>query len=788
MSEDDGTRKWQRISQPADPLQALRAALRVIRVRPNDDEARRRLRAIATEHALLDELAMLLKEEASSAPRPDVAAAFFEELADVYENLDQPLEMIAAVEAVVAHAPDNPNHHDRLAWLYRRAEAWIKAAESFERVGALATDERGRAALRAAGKLYRDHGKVERAAKVYRAIVERRPGDGEAWRALDEILTGLGRWREVAEVRGERAARAASGVDKAALLRSQARALEQAGDQAGASRVVAQASQHAPENVSGLVDYAEVLARGGQGREAAAILVTRIDEAIERGAPTEDVAALRMRLFEILEDSCQDRAGAAMVLADLLAAAPEYLPALERITATAARDPDRKVHAAALLRYAAALPDNVDRSAAVIEAARRFREAGDHRAAIQTFEDVLEVAFDREDVRRELEETRTALAVQRAADESQAGNTASADRRLRGILTSQRHNLDANLALAEILVATRRLDEAADHLRTTLGSAPEDTPPTRLAPLVHRYAMVMAALGEDDESHQLLHEAHRLDRRAIDIQLALGESCFARRLWRQASLHLGALADHPDAGRHAHAVALGLVHAAQAEVRALRPANAPRHHEAAVRIDPACGPAWHALAEAAMERGDVVRAAECLEREATATTEPRDRLRLYDALGDMALDVLGDPARAERCWSQVTGDAGVLEKLLAIQRKRGASGERGVTCEALAELVTDERRRKDLLEEAAQAHASSGDLVRARAVVERLIARHARDVDAVACASAIAIAAGDHRRAAGWLRPALAAWDKAGDAGNGDPRRADLWRRLGDADRALGAE
>src|SRR5690606_17106443 len=106
----------------------------------------------------------------------------------------------------------------------RRAGATVKAAEAFEQVARLAKDDRARAALRAAGKLYREAGRIEQAIAAYRAIVERRPSDLEAWRALDELLSELGRWREVAEVRGELAERA-TGVDKAVLLRAQARAL-----------------------------------------------------------------------------------------------------------------------------------------------------------------------------------------------------------------------------------------------------------------------------------------------------------------------------------------------------------------------------------------------------------------------------------------------------------------------------------------------------------------------------------------------------------------------------------
>ncbi|MBL9018440.1 MAG: hypothetical protein JNL83_29910 [Myxococcales bacterium] len=790
MAEDDRTRRWgklERYDTASDTIQVLRVSIAEVRSAPRDPEARRRLRAIAAEHGLWDQLAVLLGDEARAATNhPERAAAFYEELADVHENLDQPLETIAAMEKVVALDPHNVDRLDRLAWLYRRAGASLRAAETFERVGELAHDDRARAALRAAGKLYRESGRLDRAAAHYELIVARRPGDAEAWRALDDLLSALGRWHELAEVRGARAARAESGVEKAALLRSQARALEQAGAQQEAAAAVAQAAQHAPDNLSGMVDYAEVLARSGQGREAADILRARVTDAIERGVPRDDVAALRLRLAGILED-IGDRPAANAALEELLAAAPEYLPALERITAAAATDPDPRVHGAALLRYAAALPDGADASMYIVAAAHRFREAGDHKAAVRALERATEMRPDDDAVRRDLDVARTELSVERATLDAGEGDQQGAERRLRALLQQQPQHLGAHLALAQVFVRAKKLDAAAEHLREALASAPEDTPGDKLAPLVFEFSRVMARLGDEDESHQLLHEAHRLDRTSLPITLALGESCFQRKLWRQASLHLGALADHPDAGRYRAGVALGLVKAAQAETRALRPANAMAHYTRAVELDPACAPAWHALAEVAIEKGDLARGAECLEKEANATKAPRDRLRLFDALGDMALDVLGDPERAERCWVAVAGEGSpaVLTKLLALQRKRGAA-ERAETCVALASVLAEPRRIKELTEEAAEAFAARGELGRASALAAELMQRHPRDLDAVACATAVALKAGDAQRAAGWLRPALAAWDAGG--AEADPRRADLWRRLGDAERDLGNE
>jgi lipopolysaccharide biosynthesis regulator YciM len=749
VAEDD-TRRWQRMPPPpiardagGDPLHALRGAIAAIRSAPHDDEARRRLRALAAEQGSWEQLALLLADEArANVETPAVAAAFYEELADVHENLDQPLETIAAMEAVVALVPGTVHHHDRLAWLYRRAGATVKAAETFEHVATLAKDDRSRAALRAAGKLYREAGKLDRAVAVYRQIVMRRATDTEAWRALEELLVELQRWREVADVRAVLAERA-TGVEKAVLLRAQARALEQAGDPGTAANLVAVAAEHAPEDVSGLVDYATVLAREGRAQEAADVLGKRIQESVADGAPAGTIAALRMRLVDTLE-AAGDRAGAEAALDELLAASPDYAPARERL----------------------------------VEFARRQRADGNLRVSIASFERAAELGSDA--VGTELAESRTALGVQLAAADATAGDTDSAERKLRTILAREPLNIEANLALADVLVATNRLHAAIDHLRATLGNAPDDAAPEQLARLVHRTALITRDVGDTDEAHQLLHEAHHLARRDLHITLALGESCFQRKLWRESAIHLGSLADHPDAPANATAVALGLVRAGQAEARALKPANAAKHYEAAARLDPNCAPAWRALADAATQADDIALAIECREHEAAATTDPATRFRLYDALGDACLTLLNDPVRAERAWSAIAtaGDAAVLEKLLGLQRKRSATLERGETCERLAAL-SDDKRAKELTEEAAEAFAAASDRSRARAVADYLVSKYPTDIDTLIVATAIA--ANDPDTVSQWLRRALAT--TAPSSAN-DPRRAELYRRLGDAERA----
>ena len=780
---DDRSRGWQpltSLSSDDEIVSALQDAINRVRFAPGNNDVRRRLRAVAGLPALRERAVGILREEVRRAltDEPDAAAVFLEVLVRMFETLDRPVEAVAAMDQLVALVPDNVEHLQALASRCVSLGAVQKAAEAFERIGMLANKEQATAAYRSAGKLYRENGQPERAADAYRAVLAHRPEDKEAWRNLEELLEQLGRWQELADVRGELARRSSNTVDKATLLRGQARALLEAGDGAGATEAMVAAAQLLPDDLVAVLDHADMLARTGQGANAAALLAARIEDAATRATSPDDLAGLRLRYAIVLDDACGDRASAATVLDELLVDHPMYGPALERLVWLASHDPNPVVHARALERYAAATEDPGAQATAYAEAGRRYREARELDSAIRAFEQAAEIV---DGVREELEEVRATIDLQRAAQDISSGDTQSAERRLRAVLEVRPFDVDANIALADLLIATNNLTAAREHLQQLLASAPDDAlPKRRLAPLAHKCAMIVAATGDTEEAHRLLHEAHLLDRHSLPITLDLGQSCVERKLWRQAILYLAPLAEHPDAPRHAARVAQALVHAGHAEIRALRPANAIKHFEAAVRLDPKCPPAWHALGADAMENGDLVRAIECFEREAVNTTDPADRARLYEALGDLALEVMSDPKDAERYWSKAAdGNVDVLRKLLASQRERNADLEMAETCVRLA--AADKASHRELMLQAADVFAASGDFVRAREAAEALMATYPFDIDAVNSASGIVLTACDADTAAAWLERALESWASGRSR---DPRQAELWRRLGDVERS----
>jgi tetratricopeptide (TPR) repeat protein len=790
-------------------LRGLRHLIGILRSSPHHAEARGQLRALAGRHEAWDELAALLEDEARAARHTEVAAAFLHELAelhlhqgraheadatyrrlrqvapqaldardetklllelaDVYETLlDQPYEASIAVERVIELAPDEAYLRERAATLYERMGAWQKAAGAFERYAELTGDDAAaRDALAHAAEIYREHGQNTPAIRILRHVVDTRPDDAASGRALDEMLERTERWAELAELRARMAELAPDRATRAALLRARARALGQAGDHAGAALALDEAARAAPEADSTLLDHAQVLTRSGRGRDAAELLRARLSITRAGTVPASEVAPLHLRLAEVLADGCDAPDEAEAVLEQLLEEVPDHVAGLALLARLLGERGDAHGEAAARLRQAQAMPAGEARVAVALEAARGLRDrAQDLGAAEQAFAQVALEAPDDDEVRAQLVDVRAAIALERV------------------------------LEGAEQLFMRGQHQAAAEKLRAAIVGA-HDAPAARRSRLLHRHALVKAALDELDEAHQELLEAHRLARHDLHVTLALGEICLRKKLWREAALHLSTLASHPDAPAHATEVAAGLVLAGQAEARALRPERALALYEHAVRLDPGHTGAWHALAEIAMKRGDEPLAADYLEHEAAATADARDRLRLYDALGDLALSRLDDLERAERCWrAAVDGmslDARhvpVLEKLLEIQRHAGHDAARAETCERLALAHPEAEVRRARFDEAVDAYLAAGERARARAAAERFADAHPLDEDALWRASELALADGDYDAASARLGRTLPAWDAAesgrGSARSGSPRRAELWRRLGDARRGRG--
>ena len=693
----------------------------------------------------------------------------------------------------------------------------------------------------------------ERAIEAYQTVISMWPDDDKAYAALDQLLEQHARWEDLAEILRRRAALAPDPAARAFFLRRRARVyLDWLKNPEEAVANLRHARTVTPDDVTLAEEMVDALASSGRAREAAAVLEGRIadleQESSAKAAPG-DVAALLLRLAILRASKLDDLDGARRALDKVLDRMPEHPTALALLAKLADGAGDPRTFAEARLREAAAAVDVGTKVSALLDAGVALRDrVSDVEGARRAFAAVLELEpanaeatwalsglstnvgdldgaaqiLERRLLQADEPEERARVLTELAAIAQANGVRAMADHRLREALEAKPDHIPAIVARADLLEADARLEELEQFLAAALprladakpgeartaspgeGRSPQTAgPKTGLddvrVELGRRLAAAHERLGRDEEAYARLLEVDKVKRGDLLTKLALGENRYRARRWREAALHLSSLVDHPEAPTRAADVAEGLYHAALAEVRALRTDRAPALYEAALRLKPDYGPALHALAEIAMEKGEIKTAASLLERQAAASPNPSERLRLYEALGDLNLVALGDEAHARTCFEQAVASASPLEsrhlplldKLLSRQRAAGDQLACARTLDLISSFEGAPARRIARAIEAADAYRAGGEPTRARAALDRAIEADPFDEDVVFIASEIHLALADAEAAASVLGKALLAWD-AGEAKSGSPprgpdavaRRAELWRRLGDA-RAL---
>lgn len=671
----------------------------------------------------------------------------------------------------------------------------------------------------------------DRAIEAYAQITTIWPDDATAWAKLDELYQSHSRWTELGDVLRRRAALARDPGERAQLLARRAGVLlDHLDAPEEAAATLKHARTIAPDDASLADQMVSALTKAGRPREAAAILESRITALAaelshaEKDAPAEprpakpkpharpggksptpvpiakgpsrgDLAVLYIRLAQ-LRTSEDDKPGARQAIEQALALVPEHPTALAVLAELSSADEDPRAFADAKLREADSVKDEDVKIAALMAAGDVLQQrVGDLAAAHASYERVLALRPFHADatwalaglsektgdpdaaqaiLEKKLEDEsltppeKARILTQLAALSRAAGVDPAAERRLLEALGTVPDHIPAIVALADFYADAERWSDLESFLREILdGTTLAQAPGALVADLHRRLATAQEKLGRDEDAYQTLTTADRMHRGHLLIKLALGENRYKARRWRESALHLSPLAGHEDAHKYPSEVAQGLYHAALAEIRSLRPEKAPALYERALELKPNFGPALHALAELAMEQGDPRRAADLLTRQATGTLDPAERLKLFEALGDMSINMLQDEERARTCYLAAVASAQpldaqhvpLLEKLLDLQNRSGDLAGSARTAELMAAFGATPADRAARHLRAAYDYLAAGDKVRARAAADRAVECDPYDVDAVDLASQIAIEQQDVDAAAAMLTRLLTAKD-----------------------------
>ncbi len=801
---------------------------RILGMRPDDSAVREKLDELYRAEGRWVNLAASLEERTdprlgSAAPEAE-RAPLLHELANIYsEKLQRPHDAIEALERLRDLHPDDLDTLRQLADLHAVTGRWSKVIDTMSRIAEItAGTSEARDALRRIAHIYeRELELPDRAIDSYSQIVASWSDDTEAYAALDRLYEAHGRWDDLSDILRRRAGLARDPAERADLLRRRARVLLEWLD---APEEAAAALRHArtiaPEDDRLADDLVEALVQAHREREAAAVLEGRIGALEEKGGGAGDIAALMIRLAALRADKLGDKNGAHRMLERALTLVPNHPTALSTLARIAEGEEDPKVYAETRLREADAHDDVNHKVDALMAAGHALADrVGDVNRAREAFEKVLalrpyhagatwalagliEQGGDLDSAIALLEkrlddeeldpQEKTRILTQLGALARRAGVNAVAERRLEEALAAVPDHLPAVLAMADLLMEGARFAAVEDFIEKVAPNL-EAAPAAARAELQRRLALAFEKMGREDEAYQTLLAADRLHRGNLLIKLALGENRYRARRWREAALHLSACADHADAETHPTEVAEGLYHAALAEIRSLRPEKAPALYERAVQLKPNFAPALHALAEQAMEQGQAERAADLLTRQADATTEPDERMRLFEALGDMALMSLGDEARARACYAKAVDAASPLEAkhlpllVKLLERQDLAADHQGAarTAELMASFGADASARAQRYTSAAESYRAAGDDEGARSAIERAVEADSYDLDAVSVFSELLSAAGEHERVATVLGRALSGRDDDDDELTA-ARKSLLWYRLAEARRARG--
>ncbi len=360
---------------------AIQAWQELLRLDPEESQAREQLRRLLERANRWDELATLLEQQAEQETDVEGRISLEKQLAKLHETKRK--DPAAAGEAwarIAALTPEDETAILTAVKLFEKGERHdLSARVIAENVGSVADDSARASLYRKLGELRRDAGDAVGAGEAL-AEAAKITSDAALWEAAEQAYAGGEAWAQAAAAANERAGLARTPKQKAALHAVEAEYLVRAGDVEGAIARLDQAVDVDPTDDA----IAESLERHLTSLDRTGDVATLLLRRAEKHPDKASRVALRMRAAKLLRETLADPAGAReslelvlsdgddaealSLLADDAEERGEFTEAVEFLSRLGRATQDRAARTAIALRQARILSEGVkDVDAAIAE-------------------------------------------------------------------------------------------------------------------------------------------------------------------------------------------------------------------------------------------------------------------------------------------------------------------------------------------------------------------------------------------------------------------------------------
>lgn len=576
--------------------------------------------------------------------------------------------------------------HERIIHLLIEQESWPKAIEAMRQ----ASDEVGDSDLTAdnfqrIAKIYTDRLRLpDRAIEAWQQYLEVRPDAPEALEGLQTLYLATTRFEQLLPVVDERLQLLDSDdkEGRIALLLVKARALQEGiGDEEGATSVLEELVEEAPDNDDVALGLSRLYRKSGRFEEGVALIKDRITRV------TPENHERRIKLASTLARSLYDEAnsaeGALKVVQKALKDSPDSQELLElraefaRIlndlplvvdSLSALPDLDGLIEAANIARmslmdgaratrlYARVLaqakaePDDTESGGhlvAAIEGLVRVRIDDGDLAGAMEFMDAQLSELEGGTVRAELL-TEIGRITYRTT-----GDVDAARSRFDAALREDPDFSRAKLGLGEVLLAEDRTEEAEKLIEAAVEALGLTRDQKDLVEGLVLLARILETSGRTGEAYRRLSTALRHDPDNLEIRGAIMRNRVTAKRWRDAITSCDQLEQRIAqgelelSGRNARLASDILVYAAQCERELKQAEKVLVRLQRALEIDPENARALGAVVPYFQENGDLAEAAGYASKLAKHTEDAHDRGKQYVEAGMLYHEAAGTLADAD---------------------------------------------------------------------------------------------------------------------------------------------